>query len=286
MDSAKRIAKTILPVPIYDTARTAWRALRSLRSKRLVREWSLLVRDYPLRQRLVLSWPGAYLAKRPARYAENLSKYSGRGGAMRHEELAKFADSNGANYGDLPRFYLFNLLIDQLQKEGIDGDMAELGVYRGNTAFFIAKAARLLGRTAYLFDTFDGFALADLSGIDADKAPEFADTSIEAAALRVGRDNVRFVRGYFPNSVAQVPSNLSFSFVHIDCDLYIPFCAALRYFYPRLAPGGFLVMHDYMSLYWDGVEKAVDEFFADKPEKIVPIPDRGGSVVIRKMASG
>jgi hypothetical protein len=25
-------------------------------------------------------------------------------------------------------------------------------------------------------------------------------------------------------------------------------------------------MHDYSSLWWEGVEKAVDEFVADKPE--------------------
>ena len=41
-------------------------------------------------------------------------------------------------------------------------------------------------------------------------------------------------------------------------------------------------MHDYMTLHWEGVERAVDEFFADKPESIIPIPDMGGTVVARK----
>jgi hypothetical protein len=45
------------------------------------------------------------------------------------------------------------------------------------------------------------------------------------------------------------------------------------------------IMHDYLGLYWDGVEKAVDEFFVDKPEKVVPIPDKSGTVVIRRLCN-
>jgi len=71
--------------------------------------------------------------------------------------------------------------------------------------------------------------------------------------------------------------------VHIDCDLYAPVDAALRYFYPRLITGGFLVIHDYLNFFWNGVGRAVDEFFADKPEKLVPIPDKSGTAVIRKL---
>jgi hypothetical protein len=43
-----------------------------------------------------------------------------------------------------------------------------------------------------------------------------------------------------------------------------------------------LIVHDYSSLCWDGAERAVDEFFADKPECLVPLTDSAGSVVIRK----
>jgi O-methyltransferase len=64
---------------------------------------------------------------------------------------------------------------------------------------------------------------------------------------------------------------------------YKPFKAGLEFFYPRLVDGGFLVMHDYGSLWWDGTEKAIDEFFADKPESVIPIPDRAGTAAIRKI---
>jgi hypothetical protein len=48
-------------------------------------------------------------------------------------------------------------------------------------------------------------------------------------------------------------------------------------------PGGFLIIHDYGSLAWAGAEKAIDAFFADKPECVVQIPDSCGSAVVRKM---
>jgi O-methyltransferase len=59
--------------------------------------------------------------------------------------------------------------------------------------------------------------------------------------------------------------------------------SGLEFFYPRLTPGGFLVLHDYSSLEWDGAEKAIDEFLADKPERVIPIPDKSGTVVLRKI---
>jgi hypothetical protein len=70
--------------------------------------------------------------------------------------------------------------------------------------------------------------------------------------------------------------------VHIDCDLYEPIVAALNYFYPRMVPGGFMVIHDYSSLAWNGAERAVDEFFADKLEYVMPLTDGCGSAVIRR----
>jgi hypothetical protein len=154
--------------------------------------------------------------------------------------------------------------------------------WKGNTAVILADFTRHVGSTAYLLDTFGGFSNDDLKGIDADKPMEFADTSADSVADLVGTESVKFVKGYFPDTQDQIPIDARFALVHIDCDLYKPFKAGLEYFYPRLVRGGFLVMHDYSSLSWDGVERATDEFFADKPEAVIPIPDKSGTAVIRK----
>jgi hypothetical protein len=227
-----------------------------------------------------------YLARLPDRYSFQLKKYIEQGGQLKTEDLAAFVhDNEGNNSGDLPRFFFFQLVLDQILKEGIRGDVAELGVYKGNTAALLAKLARLQGTTAFLFDTFEGFSSTDLHGLDSDKLPQFGDTSLDAVERLVGKENVRFVKGQFPESLKLVPQDLSYCLVHLDCDLYAPTKAAIEYFYPRLTPGGFLIMHDYSGMFWDGIETAVDQFFNFVPEKVVPIPDKSGTVVIRRLAT-
>jgi hypothetical protein len=60
--------------------------------------------------------------------------------------------------------------------------------------------------------------------------------------------------------------------------------AALECFYPRVSPGGILLLHDYSSGHWPGVRQAVDEFFQKLPEKPILIPDKSGTAIVRKMA--
>ena len=230
-------------------------------------------------------WP--YRADPPGRYWGNYERYQLRGGQIRLEDDIKGFTAGQTNDGDISRFYFFCLAFDQLSKEGVRGDFVELGAYKGHTATLLARMARRAGSTAWILDTFEGFNPEDLQGIDAEHRMEFGDTSLEAVRALVGDDHVRYIKGYFPESTSQMPPELSFAMVHIDCDLYVPIRHALSYFYPRLVPGGYLIVHDYACLAWDGAERAVDEFFADKPEPVIPLTDGCGSAVIRKArASG
>jgi hypothetical protein len=226
--------------------------------------------------------PWKYRADPPQRYSSNYPRYLKRGGVVRFEEDVEGFVAGGRNDGDMARYYFFCLALDQILKEELPGDLAELGVYKGETATLLATIARRLGKTAWLLDTFEGFDPKDLQGIDYGQATRFDDTSLEAVRALVGEDNVRFIKGYFPESSAQLPSEMSFCLVHLDCDLYRPLRSALDYFYRRLVPGGFLLVHDYSSLHWDGAELAVDEFFADKPESVIPLTDGAGTIAIRK----
>jgi hypothetical protein len=229
-------------------------------------------------------WP--YRADPPGRYWSAYHVYQARGGQVRLEDDIRGFIAGGENEGDISRFYFFCLAFDQLIKEGVRGDLVELGTYKGNTATMLAGMARRMGTTAWILDTFEGFHPADLTGLDASLPVQFKDTSLDAVRALVGEENVRYIKGYFPESAAQLPDGLQFALVHIDCDLYQPISHALQYFYPRLLPGGYLIVHDYASLAWQGAEQAVDEFFSDKPEAIVPLTDGGGSMVIRKARSG
>ncbi|HEX8460187.1 MAG TPA: TylF/MycF/NovP-related O-methyltransferase [Segetibacter sp.] len=227
---------------------------------------------------------GTYLSYIPDKYAFNLGWYKTLKHAFYNEKNIKgwVNKSYLNNAGDLVRFFFLNMALEQLTKENIGGDIAEIGVYKGNSAFLFAQFARQTNRQLYLFDTFNGFDERDLKGIDLNKKASFADTDLESVKIAVGTDNVTYVPGYFPESLSQVSEDdiLSFSLVHIDCDLEKPIKDALHYFYPKISKGGFLLIHDYAN--WDGATKAIDEFFKDKIEKIIPIPDKSGTVVIRK----
>ena len=146
---------------------------------------------------------------------------------MRFEEDVEGFVDGGRNDGDMARYYFFCLALDQIIKEELPGDLAELGVYKGETATLLATIARRLGKTAWLLDTFEGFDPKDLQGIDYGQPARFKDTSLEAVRALVGEDNVRFIKGYFPESSAQLPSEMSYCLVHLDCDLYKPLRSAL-----------------------------------------------------------
>lgn len=171
------------------------------------------------------------------------------------------------------------MALETIKREGVPGAMAELGVYRGDMAILYNRL--LPERTLYLFDTFEGFPEQDLR-LGADN--RFRDTSIDFVRSRFPADApVVFRQGYFPET-AQGLEDERFSFVMLDADMYAPTLAGLEFFYDRVERGGYVVAHDYTSGESDrAVSRAFDLFLADKPEKVIEIPDAWGSVLFRKI---
>ena len=186
------------------------------------------------------------------------------------------------NAGDLPRLYALVLNTKQVLEEEIAGDIAELGVFRGNSAAVLAHYARTHGRKLLLFDTFEGFDHRDLVGVDQSPTPQFDDTSLDQVRALVGDEAVRFVQGRFPESIPPDLERSRFCLVHIDCDLYEPAKAGLEFFYPRLSPGGLLILHDFANPYWRGIKHALDELCSTIPERPVVFGDKSGTAMIRK----
>lgn len=184
---------------------------------------------------------------------------------------------------DKVRFYNFWFQIERLKREQVPGSFAELGVYKGETACWIH--AMDPERVFHLFDTFTGFTVEDLTHEtkpNPDCRPyRFGDTSLEKVQTAIkGNQNLVFHVGYFPATVADLPEQ-RFALVHLDADLYWPTLQACQYFYPRLAPGGVLLVHDY-NHHWAGVRQAVDEFTQTIPEALIAVPDRQGTVMIMR----
>lgn len=71
--------------------------------------------------------------------------------------------------------------------------------------------------------------------------------------------NVKLIKGIFPGSAAHL-KDTEFAFVHIDTDFYLSVKACLEWFWPRLLPGGIIVLDDYLWSNCPGVQQALNEF--------------------------
>lgn len=189
-------------------------------------------------------------------------------------------------YPDKVRFFNFWFQVERVKKNSIKGAFAELGVYKGDSAFLLHQMDG--SRTFHLFDTFEGFQPDDLKQETGKAATyttsNFADTSIEKVKKRLSDPEFIFHQGTFPES-AKGLENKQYALVSMDADLYNPTKAGLEYFYPRLSPGGVIIVHDY-NPDWPGIMKAVDDFASTIPVPIVPVADVDSSVMIFKLKNG
>lgn len=205
---------------------------------------------------------------------------------IREEEFdelrSKFCNSNKQNMLDTTRLVmLYQNIIRVMQS--VSGNVAEVGVYKGDTASILAHFCRKYNRQLYLFDTFNGFSEKDLVGVDEEKKDYFSDVSFQKVKDFVGTDdNIQYIRGYFPESITTESEQSQYCLVHIDCDLYKPIKSALVFFWERLNMGGIVIVHDYSSKCWAGATQAVDEFCKEKKIVQILIPDMAGTVILVK----
>jgi O-methyltransferase len=202
--------------------------------------------------------------------------------AVKKGEVSAVLRKVEKKYPDKVRFFNFWFQVERLKKEKVPGSFAELGVYKGDSAFLLHQMDQ--SRIFHLFDTFEGFKANDLK-TEIGKAAtyttsNFADTSVQKVKKRLSDPEFIFHQGYFPETTKGL-KNEQYVLVSMDADLYNPTKAGLEYFYPRLSQGGVIIVHDY-NPDWPGIMKAVDDFAAGIPEPIVPMPDVDSSVMIFK----
>jgi O-methyltransferase len=194
-------------------------------------------------------------------------------------------ESYGYPGNDWCRYSTFRLVAEEVKRKNLSGAMAELGVYQGSTASYLNRL--FPGKTLYLFDTFEGFSEADVNkesgeGFSVSRAGQFSDTNIALVLEKLSAPERVVVRkGYFPDTLDGLEEE--FSLVSLDVDLYAPTISGLEYFYPRLQSGGYLFIHDYNNVRFEGVCSAVRDFmnsYGNIP--FVPLPDACGSVVVCK----
>jgi hypothetical protein len=165
----------------------------------------------------------------------------------------------------------------------VEGETAECGVYLGASSYLICAGSG--GRTHHLFDSFEGLS----APAEHDDRKVWVAGDLSAGEAVVQENLAAYVaqcvfhKGWIPHRFADV-ADRAFAFVHVDVDLYQPTADSIAFFYPRLNGGGILLCDDYGFSTCPGATKAVDEFLADKPEKMIKL-DSGGGFIIKGVAS-
>ena len=179
--------------------------------------------------------------------------------------------------GDYVRLSTLELLCRQVSQ--VPGAAAELGVYRG---FFAGCINRLLPeRELYLFDSFQGFENYAGAGPAFQQAHGNTDVETVLKALPYP-EQARIYPGFFPGSLRGLEER--FCLVSLDGDFYQVTLEGLRYFWPRLNPGGFLMLHDWGNPNLPGVRQALEDYGVElgHPLAGVPLCDSCVSLVLPK----
>jgi O-methyltransferase len=156
---------------------------------------------------------------------------------------------------------------------GLEGDLIECGVFRGGTALLEATTMREAGgaRRLHLVDSFAGMP-GTTRDVDRFQEGDLGATSAEDVRRALGGfPFARVHEGYIPAVMAEVDAE-RIAWAHIDVDIYAAIRDSLEFVYPRLVPGAMVVFDDYGFPSCPGARRAVDEFFAERPEVPLCLP--------------
>lgn len=177
-------------------------------------------------------------------------------------------------------------LIEAIIHADTPGDLIETGVWRGGATIFMRGVLKAYGdttRKVWVADSFEGFPQTELQGAgtqsyssetiaDSRRAPPkeiqtildqlWSRTSYEAVREHFERyglldDQVCFLRGWFCDTLPSAPIE-RLALLRLDGDLYDSTYDALKALYPKVSPGGFVIVDDYNT--FDECYQAVHDY--------------------------
>ena len=166
-----------------------------------------------------------------------------------------------------------------MNDRNVQGAFLECGVWRGGSAMAYCYSnlqQDLSYREVFLLDTYEGYTKVNESDFEISNGKHAQDLFIEDANYVCYADLDDVKAGMMETSYPMqkihflvgdvVDTNLDLlpkqiSILRLDTDYYESTKWELENLYPRLAPGGVLIIDDYD--HWNGCRKACDEFFRD-----------------------
>lgn len=188
------------------------------------------------------------------------------------------------------RIYALCEAVKYIVNSKIPGDIVECGVWKGGSMIAVARTLIELNdwsRNLYLFDTFEGMTEpsekdVDYKGFSASKSLTSSSKeedinsiwcyapldAVKMAFKSVDYDNnkIHFVKGKVEETIpSEAPKTISL--LRLDTDWYESTKHELIHLFPRISPGGVIIIDDYG--HWQGARKAVDEYIEQNKIQIL-----------------
>jgi O-methyltransferase len=151
---------------------------------------------------------------------------------------------------------LQHCVADVLRRQ-VPGDLIETGVWRGGATILMRAALAAYGdaeRLVWVADSFQGLPRPDPRRWPAEAGDEHWSREQLAVPLEEVRanfaryglldDRVRFLAGWFKDTLPAAPIE-RLAVLRLDGDMYGSTMEALQALYPRLSPGGYVIVDDY-----------------------------------------
>jgi hypothetical protein len=194
--------------------------------------------------------------------------------------------------------------VEHVVRSEVPGALVECGVWKGGSMMAAALTLLRLGaadRDLYLFDTFQGMpppTSEDVFSAYDGYSPMrhwrrrhrgdgrestwhyVAADDVRAALLSTGypAERVHLVEGRVEDTLpAAAPDAIAL--LRLDTDWYESTRHELEHLYPRLSPGGVLLLDDYG--YWEGAREAVDEFLEETGERLLLVRMASGRLAVK-----
>ncbi|MFO1305752.1 MAG: TylF/MycF family methyltransferase [Burkholderiales bacterium] len=170
----------------------------------------------------------------------------------------------------LPRLDNLQHCVETVLADDVPGDLIETGVWRGGATIFmrgILKAYGVTDRKVWVCDSFEGLPPSDRERYPKETDSDFSvyqdlAVSLETVQANFARydlldDQVRFLKGWFRDTLPTAPVD-KLALMRLDGDLYESTMDALTALWPKLSPGGFVIIDDFNAL--QCCNDAVDDF--------------------------
>ena len=190
------------------------------------------------------------------------------------------------------RVYALFDSLEEIRKNGIEGDIVECGVWKGGNILGCIEYCKFyeMDRNFWLYDTFTGMTKptefdVDIRHIDAKSCVGKSNYELDKVKEIISTTNypenkINYVVGDVLDTLQDknnIPNTISL--LRLDTDWYESTRKELEVLYPILNVNGVLIVDDYG--HWYGAKKAFDEYFTNSSIEVEKI-DYTGIKIIKK----